>query len=312
MSDTMTQVTDKRAFDETVAALSSAAANAQAALTRHEDHMHHAAGDKQHADYGYGRRGRMVWGMNLTAVTATLAVMDMSGRQLSLSAARDGYTPGSVLAAHVNLTRTLADINTQIAEKDAIYRADPWQRFFPCMANNGHIHASAYGCPTVRWTTDMRWHPSLSGHTAAEAVAELGPALCSKCFPAAPVEWTAKTLTEIEQDRTAGQRAAERAERDAAKAVKNLTADEQFRDAHHDRVTTVATAKQVLRDERHFAHFSGIDQPHPSMHEDAKVAAETARRVLLARGVTAEELDTIVARADAKQRRDWAKINREK
>ncbi len=62
-----------------------------------------------------------------------------------------------------------------------------WQRFF--MVPGGHIHAST-GCHSLRITTLITWLPELSGETEAEAVAEHGAMLCTKCFPSAPVEWT--------------------------------------------------------------------------------------------------------------------------
>ena len=68
---------------------------------------------------------------------------------------------------------------------DANYKG--WQRFF--LVPGGHIHAST-GCHSLRITTLITWLPSLSGETEAEAVAEHGALLCTKCFPSAPVEWT--------------------------------------------------------------------------------------------------------------------------
>ena len=68
---------------------------------------------------------------------------------------------------------------------DANYKG--WQRFF--LVPGGHIHAST-GCHSLRITTLITWLPELSGETEAEAVAEHGALLCTKCFPSAPVEWT--------------------------------------------------------------------------------------------------------------------------
>jgi hypothetical protein len=51
-------------------------------------------------------------------------------------------------------------------------------------------------CSTCRPTTTYGWLPSLSGKTESEAVADLGPTLCSVCYPTAPTEWTeGKKLT---------------------------------------------------------------------------------------------------------------------
>lgn len=62
-----------------------------------------------------------------------------------------------------------------------------WNRFFT--VPDGHIHRST-SCHSLRITTRIGWTPSLSGRTEAEAVADLGPTMCTICFPSAPVEWT--------------------------------------------------------------------------------------------------------------------------
>jgi hypothetical protein len=60
-----------------------------------------------------------------------------------------------------------------------------WQRFFLVE----HIHSSQR-CSSFRPTTRIGWLPKVSGLTEAEAVAEYGAALCTICFPSAPVELT--------------------------------------------------------------------------------------------------------------------------
>jgi hypothetical protein len=79
-----------------------------------------------------------------------------------------------------------ARINEQIATLEAEYRRRPWSRFFLVTSSAGHVHSSM-SCSTCRVTTTYGWLPELSGRTEAEAVAELGPALCSVCFASAPV-----------------------------------------------------------------------------------------------------------------------------
>lgn len=302
-----TPVTSPRETDERLEALMLAELRKAGEIASHADKMHRAAGDQQRAERaaGYGTRSRRVWGMTHIKVVAQLT----AERAASPAAA-------SLLDRFAALRSEMAAIKAEAAELDAVYQAAPWSRFFPCLASNGHIHSSLRGCHTIGWDTAMGWHPSLSGKSVEEAVQMppkgLGPALCTHCFPGAPVKHTRMNLTQVERERTAGDRAAAKAVKAAANAVKNLTEAEQFRDAHRDRVRTVATARQVIRDEARFAHYSGIGKPHPNMYQDAKDAAATARRVLLARGVPAAELDEIAARADAKQRRDWAKVERER
>lgn len=80
----------------------------------------------------------------------------------------------------------------RIAELDATYTG--WNRFFLVTSSAGHVHSSM-SCSSCRPTTTFGWLPELSGKTETVAVAELGPALCSVCFPSAPVEHQGGKLT---------------------------------------------------------------------------------------------------------------------
>lgn len=65
-----------------------------------------------------------------------------------------------------------------------------WSRFYLVTSSSGHVHRST-GCCTChkgRQRTRFALVPYLSGKSEAEAVEDLGPALCSVCFPTAPVE----------------------------------------------------------------------------------------------------------------------------
>lgn len=67
----------------------------------------------------------------------------------------------------------------------------PWTRFHQLRSTTGgRIHGTRW-CQGLHRSnlSDLGWHPELSGKTEAEAVAELGPVMCSKCFPSAPEEW---------------------------------------------------------------------------------------------------------------------------
>jgi hypothetical protein len=57
-----------------------------------------------------------------------------------------------------------------------------WNRFFLVQ----HIHRST-ACSTLRPTTRVGWLPNVSGLTEEEAVQEYQTALCTVCFPSAPV-----------------------------------------------------------------------------------------------------------------------------
>jgi hypothetical protein len=158
----------------------------------------------------------------------------------------------------------------------------------------------------------MSWYPSLSGHTVAEAVAELGTWLCSFCFPDAPAEHC-----QTRSEATRAEREAKAAAKAEAKFDKVLRDEEQFYDGrvshrtgHGDRVTTVHGAKVVLREVSEFRHYSGIGQHHP-WYAMALVAAEEAKAVLLAReaakpgtGATQAEIELIMKRAEQKARKE--------
>lgn len=94
----------------------------------------------------------------------------------------------------------LDDLQAEADELEATYTG--WSRFFLVTSSTGHIHSSM-ACSTCRPTTTFGWLPGLSGKTEEDAVAEHGPALCSVCFPSAPVEWTAEKITAARAARAA-------------------------------------------------------------------------------------------------------------
>ncbi len=67
-----------------------------------------------------------------------------------------------------------------------------WPRFFTTKGANGHIHSSmdCSTCNKMGTKTDFSWQPELSGLKESDAVAKLGPAMCTTCFPSAPTDWT--------------------------------------------------------------------------------------------------------------------------
>lgn len=96
-----------------------------------------------------------------------------------------------------------ADVEAAHAAADAIedlYQG--WSRFFVVTSSPGHIHSSRH-CSTCRVTTTYGWLPGLSGSTEAEAVAIHGPALCSVCYPSAPVEMVGGKLTKSQAEKAA-------------------------------------------------------------------------------------------------------------
>lgn len=280
----MIPVTTKRLspleFDTELAALYLKAQQLGDDRARLINKLHFVAGDKKVGTYG-----KRVWAKTLEEVIALL------------EHERRGH---DVIAELATVDAADAALKAGIDVQNEIYRAAPWSRFILCLSHGGHIH-NAVGCSTLRYDTAVEWHPELSGLSVEEAVKALGPTLCSVCFPSAPVEWRRKR-SDVEREAKAGERAA-KAE---AKFIKNLRPEEQFRDYSKGRVTTVAGAKQALRDEVEFRDYFGHGK-HP-FHADSVKAAEQATKVLLARGVSQTEIDTIIERAIVKNRKDGANI----
>jgi hypothetical protein len=81
-------------------------------------------------------------------------------------------------------------IRKQIAPLDALYAEQKWSRFFIVTSSSGHIHSTmhCHSCNKGRNFTTFALMPSLSGSTTDAAVARLGSALCSHCFPTAPAD----------------------------------------------------------------------------------------------------------------------------
>jgi hypothetical protein len=89
----------------------------------------------------------------------------------------------------------VAAIRQQIAPLDALYAEHKWSRFFIVTSSSGHIHSTmhCHSCNKGRNFTTFALMPSLSGSTVDAAVARLGSALCSHCFPNAPTEYREQT-----------------------------------------------------------------------------------------------------------------------
>lgn len=98
----------------------------------------------------------------------------------------------------------LRALNAEMAKLEESYTG--WTRFFLVTSSKGHIHSSMH-CSTCRITTTYGWLPDLSGRTEADCVEEFGSALCSICYPTAPVEWTTEKLTKAAANKAAEGRA---------------------------------------------------------------------------------------------------------
>lgn len=238
---------DPQAFDTKLAGLYDAWQKATDARERAWGQVHEAAGDRKE----YVSRVR-AWRRTYAEVEETVRSMAKHDVPLPLSMDRR-LTAGGLLVQVADAEKLLTRAALAVHSMEAIYRTAPWQRFFPCTNRDGHIHDSLRGCSTVRWDTPMAWRPDLSGLAVEDAVQMppkgLGPALCSVCFPAAPVEQRSMTLGQVKDELTRAEREAAKLARQAVKDAKQLSGDEPFRTAGQfsDRVTTVAACKELIR-----------------------------------------------------------------
>jgi hypothetical protein len=209
---------------------------AQALLERqrHVEAAHRGAGDK---------RFRGGWASPDSEVLSHLRVLG-DARSLALLSQISG------------LDLRIDQLTKEISALEGIYQAQPWNRYYPCLNKDGHIHASLRGCPTVRQDTDMGWATQMSGLTPDEAIHGvagqfdgLGETLCSVCFPGAPAEWC-RTRSEVTRSERQAAKAEKDAERDARLALKNLAEAETARFGgmdRYDRPKTVAAARALVR-----------------------------------------------------------------
>lgn len=97
-----------------------------------------------------------------------------------------------------------------------------WRRFYLVTSSSGHVHSSerCCTCHKGRQRTTFALVPYLSGKSEAEAVADLGPALCSVCFPSAPAEHREQTSVPANQASILAEQGVEafQAAREAAKS----------------------------------------------------------------------------------------------
>lgn len=129
----------------------------------------------------------------MTPVDHDLRLCDLlraeSRAYVAVSSASAGGSLGLCnIAAHRKAFQALREARQAVDSHEAGYAG--WSRFFLVTSSSGHVHSSqrCCTCHKGRQATRFALVPALSGSTEAEAVAELGPALCSVCYPSAPVE----------------------------------------------------------------------------------------------------------------------------
>ena len=128
----------------------------------------------------------------------------------------------NLVADYEHAEIAIAELENEIGNMEALYTG--WSRFFVVTSSQGHIHSSMT-CSSCYRTTTYGWLPELSGDSEAEAVATHGPALCTVCFPSAPVEDTGLKITQSRAQELAWspdrqEKIAAREERERIKAEK--------------------------------------------------------------------------------------------
>lgn len=169
-------------IDGRLAELDRAVSVAEGVLRARVDQAHHYLGERARQV----TRSRMEWPTTDAEALIALATRLDAGTLKPWDVDR----AGRVLAEVAELNTAILVNRTEAAHLDAEYDRRPWRRYIGVLG--GHLH-SGTRCAggTIRPSTQITWHPLLSGKAVADAVAELGPLLCTHCFPDAPVEWQA-------------------------------------------------------------------------------------------------------------------------
>lgn len=160
------------------------------ALSYATDRVLREAGDKVGV-----QTGRRAWSWHIvrkgSPIKTPASYADVQPHLLEVQECIDGrLATADSLDALAQATVVCREAQEACREVDAEYNRRPWSRYWLVTSSDGHIHRSCH-CSTCNKglrRTGFALTPFLSGKTDADAVADLGPALCSVCFPDAPVE----------------------------------------------------------------------------------------------------------------------------
>ena len=281
--------------------------------------LHYAAGDSKR---GYSTSASWNLSHNDALAKAKAIVAADEGHTLS-----DGRwipsTKGEQAARAIEgLDKAEAELADAVAAKTAQdsewINHGQWDRY--SVVPGGHIHTDLR-CFTFRHTTDVRWAYPVSGDSVDEAIAEYGPALCTHCFPNAPVEQYASKVEVDEQGNPISRREAEaaraarKAEKDAKLAAKNA---KRVLDPHtgtdlegpdgYELKTEIAVSRAILAalediryygaDKKHYSASRRDNAPTYGQWVTYAVAALAAKR-----GVDEAELLAEFKAKDAKKAR---------
>ena len=290
-----------REIDEKLAVLSAATYAADLNIDRIVGNLHSALGHKRHY---YGRSGKFYY-QETTEDTIEAA--------RERGDARTNFASGATFADLVRGHAEAVDNHRRALDAEQPFHAEfvrrgGWTRFFA--VRGGHIHADAsiVAC-NRRPSTDQGWHPELSGLTVEDAVAKLGPALCSKCFRSAPVEWKREKVGAAEREQRAAAKAAAEEARKADPTLITAPDGSPLR-VDGDTLRTVRSAEIAAVGNLGWAVYGRhIGAPNESYAREHEGYARTIVAALAAKEGVEESVvwERVVTKALKKVRRDYGR-----
>lgn len=291
-----------KASDHTLYDLMFDAVRAQSMLAARMNSIHYAANDEYRRRYDSRSGWKLADQQAIDKVTAIVADEERPGyKRNEARTALEKY-------AAAFTARTLADEKVATQELEWNQHGQ-WPRY--AIVPGGHIHKEL-GCHTFHYdsigrrTTDVRWAYFVSGDTVEDAIEVYGEALCSHCYPNAPVAKTYATIA-VDADGNPLTKAQSQEIKDARQAEKDAKATAKNAAAVIDPLTgkviykTDRAAKNEVLGAANDALSYEMD--HPSMNE-WHVTASRAIDGLVDKGTVADraEFITEVATKAAKKR----------
>lgn len=265
------------------------------------DGIHHAANDE------YNRRYDRRSGWKLSAEDALAKVIDLSK---NAEHEWDRRAAAQKLANYQEAVDAYKAATAAVEVQQGEWAAHgQWNRY--SVVPGGHIHTDLDECHTFRYnihgqrTTDVRWAFPVSGDSVEEAIEVYGSALCTHCFPSAPVERTTETVA-VDESGNPLTRAQAQAIRDARKAEKD--AKQAAKDAK--RVLDPTTGTWVEYDGRELKTDVAVRNQILSLLEDIHYYGE-GTGAFNRHETRREAADRLIAALAAKQDREFAEVRTE-
>lgn len=146
-----------------------------------------------------------------TAIAEQLFTLAKAERDVQ---AQEQRTYSYDLDKHASALAALDREQAKLDELQNLYTG--WTRYWHVTNTNGHIHTSQ-SCTSCFMDTQYGWRTDFSGLTVEQVVEREAYNACTVCMPIAPAEQKA-----AREYYNAQQRAAKKAEKDAARRVKDL------------------------------------------------------------------------------------------